>query len=264
MGVHNIEKLDYPNSIESILNYASIEEDKRKKYNLPRNIEKAFGRTCGKRALDWGEYQDVIYSFLSLYAIGLRAYNPNDIEIRTLKKGYRLIRVDLMLGDDIIWNSTLLKGLNDTHSPLVQNLNENKELQKFTTRYISIGNIMPTWPNGNKAKGLQENLCFDIPELYYGGKNQEWFNIMAQQFSNAYLDELLIDVNADYTKGLKTFLESLGDPESYTAYLKHVNNVIEHRTIAIEKWLDQNKPKFKGLHTRFSQWSQDADGSTQS
>ena len=254
MGSHHKEDLDYPNTIGDIFYYASIEQNERNKHNLPLNIEKAFGRTCGSLALNWGKYQDVMYSFPSLYAIGLKAYNPSEITIRQVTYRRAIVRTDLMLEDKLVWSHKFLKDLYDNHSPLVQKLNENKELMKFANRYFSIGNVMPIWPNGNEAKGAQENLCFDIPELYYGNKNKAWFDILAKQFPNAYLDTLFTDVNADYKHGLKTFLEGFSDPDCYTTYLKHVNSVIEYRTLAIEAWLSENKPKHKGLYTRFSEW----------
>ena len=254
MGKHNVDGLDYPDSVGEILRYASINQNDRNKHNLPLNMEKAFGRTCGTRVLDWGEYQDVIYSFLSLYTIGLKAYNSDTIAIRSVRQSYRPPRIDLILDNKIVWNSNLLKELYDLDSPLVQELNKNKELQKFANRYFSIGNVMPIWPNGNEAKGLHENLCFDIPELYYGNKNKEWFAFLALQFPNAFLDTILTDVGADYTHGLKRFFESLSNPDAYTTYLMHVNSVIEYRTFAIESWLAQNRPRFKALYTRFSEW----------
>ncbi|MCR5746572.1 MAG: hypothetical protein K6G03_02595 [Lachnospiraceae bacterium] len=72
--------------------------------------------------------------------------------------------------------------------------------------------------------------------------------------SYAFLDTLFTEVNADYTKGLDQFFESVSSRYCYTEYLKHVNAVIEYRTLAIEAWLTKNKPKFKKLYTRFSEW----------
>ena len=264
MTQHKNDRLTIPRTIEEIINWKVIDYNDRPNRNYPKDSETMF--KIQRRDLGWGEFTDVMYSFHSLYALGIMAYNPEAVDYR---KGKNLDKTDKVClfytkqPKQLVWSANDIQKKYINHDGLVTNLNQNSELKKFAKHYFSLGNIIPIWPEGNKAKGNQESVFLDIPELYFNSCNEfldrkktvSWFTILKDTFDNIFLDELLSDelftcdktykANKDiiniykFEYLCKSFKE--GRVDLYTKYLKHANSIIRHRNEELEKWLEKNK-----------------------
>ena len=212
---------------------ANTHVDNRAALNFPRDVETWFKPETS--ALTWGKTVDVMYSFKSIYALGVWAYNfsSGNFEIKNNKLRYRP-------EDCLLWNGDLLLRIQDYDKyGLAQKLNNNEDMKYFARHYFSLGNLMPIWPGGNVSKGNQNNAFFDIPELYYH-YHRTWFDVIRRGFENVFLDDLFTDVGATYDHGLKEFFNSIHSEESFNAFLHHVVTVIKTRDEKIKNWMSDN------------------------
>ena len=89
MAQHKNDQLTIPRTIEEIINWKVIDYNDRPNHNYPKDSETMF--KIQRRDLGWGEFTDVMYSFHSLYALGIMAYNPEAVDYR---KGKNLDKTD--------------------------------------------------------------------------------------------------------------------------------------------------------------------------
>ncbi|MCR5324447.1 MAG: hypothetical protein K6E85_14405 [Lachnospiraceae bacterium] len=162
---NKMNRLRIPDTIESILEWTCISQDQRNipeverkpktKYLLipqnernegdiwPKNMELYFRTT--RTALEWGDYTDVIYSFKSVYALGLWSYNSKDLfELRKFYKDHRIESIVLYYipKNSSVRTSDFLCSIQSSMD-LVEKLNSNMRLKEFAKMYFSIGNMMP-------------------------------------------------------------------------------------------------------------------------
>ena len=235
-----------PETVTDMLQWINMSDKEKAQNGWPSHIE-----VCNKAAikkLGWGKDSntDTLYSFSSIYALGLWAYNSGNCKICNDYQGKSLKTTTIRYKNDgkLVWN----KDSYDRHSRRDDNvefekLNENPKLQEFAEICFQIGNIVPVWPGANETKGNQNLYYYDLPEIFFAHKkNAYWFNVLRDRLPNTFLDSLLningTDASIEYnTKGLDKFLNNTRTPEAYNAYLEHVINVIKDRTEKIKEVL---------------------------
>lgn len=204
------EKLDFIKriaTVEDILtwkngNYLSVEE-----YNSDKI-----------RKLGW-EKTDVLYSFLSIYTIGMYAFYPE-----------RYYKINSVIKErDTGRRIYSDKFITEEHHKCKE-LNGFLEKKGFIAHYYDIGNVIPIWPGGNVNKGTLS--LYDLPELYFTvEENRRWVQSLCEIYPNAFLDEVLntawlCDKHGEYTndppmfhfQSVCEFLNSIGgSQDEYSA-----------------------------------------------
>lgn len=195
--------------------------------------------------LGW-ELTDVMYSFLSIYAIGMLAFYPDKY-----KKTNCMI-YDNKTNKRVYTNAFIFEEYKECID-----LNSYLEDSEFILHYFDIGNVIPMWPGGNKDKGTVS--IFDLPELYFGKKeNRLWMKILQGVYKNSFLDEVentawLCDSREEDTNNLplirfdsmSEFLESIcGDSDeletrikSYKCFMARVIGIIKKRNKLLENYI---------------------------
>lgn len=177
---------------------------------------------------------DVLYSFLSIYALGVWVYNKdleifqcdeNRIKVRTKKDGKY---------NQYLYSKKFLLSLQKKPIAGIQVKELNEFLQNFIKVFFSVGNLIPMWPGGNTLKGNQNNGFMDIPELYFT-KYEAWYKFLAQH-ENAYLQEMTryMKENKENLGSLKSFLGMFHSIEDYKNYVEHIIEIIINREKAIK------------------------------
>ena len=233
MTRHRNPDIRKPVTIQDNLLLATAHTKDQNQHKLPKDMETWFKPETS--ALTWGKTVDVMYSFKSIYALGVWAYNfsSGNFEIKNNKLRYRP-------EDCLLWNGDLLLRIQDYDKyGLAQKLNNNEDMKYFARHYFSLGNLMPIWPGGNVPKGNQNNSFFDLPELYFQ-HHKTWFNVIKNGFDNVFFDDLFTDVGAVYDKGLEAFVNSINSEENYNKFLHHVVTVTRTREERIKKWMSDN------------------------
>ena len=165
-------------------------------------------------------YSDVLYSFKSIYLMGMNAFYGNklvDVCGLTLRPSKR----------ENAHQKAYSKEFIEMHIDECAELNECCEIQKFISLYETKGNLIPIWPGGNAHRGLYH--CYDNPDIYFNAPQMltlsKWFFM---QKNNSYMfgENSIIDGKQ---KDLKTkdLLEM--DKEMYLKYMDHVLKVIIDR-----------------------------------
>ena len=190
--------------------------------------------------LKWGRDTDVLYSFLLTYKLGLEVTNSK--KFIELKKIYM--------------NENKLKRLN-TMSPnflyfcskdsAFESLNNNDYMLEFLDLYFSIGNVIPIWPGGNKARGMKG--IYDIPEIFFN-MYPLWRDELIRQYDNTiFLDDVVKESRYENTlkdyPGLFMSINRLKKAISennqiYNDYLCHRNSVIRSREQKITEYIKSN------------------------
>ena len=184
--------------------------------------------------LEW-KHTDALYSFLGIYALGVYAYNDKN-HFKVTKCLVKDNETDVK-----IYN---LKYLSKIQSDKRYELKElNNVIKRFIKRYSQLGNVFPTWPGGNTARGNASNGCFDIPELYFAIE-YEWFLALRR----IYKDTIFFDghINRGTPKlnkysSLDCFLKTIDTPEKYTAFLDRICRTIDRRTEELEEEYSRRK-----------------------
>ncbi len=172
------------------------------------------------------ENRDVLYSFLGIYTIGLWVFYPDEFT----RKNVIIRPKDRPKMKKVSFNFLYEKCENVEHRYLkYKRVNELDELKKYIGNYDLCGNVIPIWPGGNIAKGMQ--YCFDIPDIYF---NQEkvslWTKVLQQKYETSFLQGIIDSI---YGKEMETFLNEM-DKEGYKEFLKHCVKIIRDRTNLIE------------------------------
>ena len=217
-----------------------------------RSVEE-INKETSKR-IGWTDYNDVLYSFLLTYKLGLEIISEDDFNrcageyIKEYKEKFKSCNLNT--------NSTRFLYY-CSKDDAFKSLNGRKEYEDFIKLYFSIGNLIPVWPGGNEARGKMG--VYDMPEIFFG-KYIEYTKVLAKQYKETKLDEI---INANgwivcrrEKDGLKIRIsekeaefgsikelkdEMKKDNELYYYYLRHRNKVIEKRKEKIEQYLSSIK-----------------------
>lgn len=162
-------------------------------------------------ALGWIK-TDTMYSFLGIYAIGLKAFYPERFSC----------------SGNIIYTKEKTRAYSKRyitkHYMEFTKLNELPDLKIFLNLYLTLGNVIPMWPGGNVNRGMGH--CYDLPEVYFN-RNQEWAKILSKTYENACLDTIienkhdinlpdLLRLNEDgYIKFLQYIVENIQSRNNY-------------------------------------------------
>lgn len=155
--------------------------------NSKVSLEKDYRKETHK--LGWGNYTDVLYSFLGVFVVGLKVYCGSK-EYANLKE---ILAKEIQISVHQIeysWNfvTTFVKHYSEKDKDnkikiAVDELKNLKEMKEFINVYSSIGNVYPIWPGGNEHKGTGTNGCYDIPDIYF---NKEDIRNYSKHFFNAF------------------------------------------------------------------------------
>ena len=196
---------------------------------------------------------DVLYSFLSIFSLGIYAYNNNVITGPEMP-----IMLENSNNSIKIRSKAFLKELLEYHeendeyslkneiSVYIYEYNESKEKkeikinikelvkfldEKFCKCYFSVGNLIPIWPGGNSSKGCN---FIDIPNLYFN-RYINWFNFL-KQIDYSYLDELVL-FNFQTTE---LFYKKISSEKEYKSFVCYVNKFIIERKKSIKKYFESD------------------------
>lgn len=169
-------------------------------------------------------YTDVLYSFKSMYLLGIKAFYPGLVEVcgRTLRPINRNSTRALAYSEDFILSCIDKCG----------NLNNYSGLQQFIELYEKIGNVIPVWPGANVHRG--QFYCYDCPDIYFNNDKIKFYALSYyQKYVNSYMsgDDAIID-----GKGQNISVTSLinMDEDEYKDYINHAIRVINCRTEKLE------------------------------
>jgi len=224
-----------------------LDKDQCEKENVEHIIHLSVEETNSENAknLKWTEYTDVLYSFLLTYKLGLEIISEDDF-CRCAKeyKNYRDLRRLNTNSPQFLYFCSNDKAFMD--------LNNCQEYKDFLGLYFTIGNLIPTWPGGNEARGKMG--LYDIPEIFFR-KYNTWTKALLKQYPNANMDRiinsetfLVCRKNADSfrIKGYRNAFNNIlqlkqmmkNNKDLYFDYLKHRNDVIRQRQKALNNILE--------------------------
>jgi len=197
------------NSVKDIIDWKN---DKKSK-----SIEQKYEKET--KLLEW-EKTDVLYSFLGIYVIGLKAFYPEKFNCSK-----RIIKVK---DQNQRAYSNKYVSAHYIDFPL---LNECTELKSYIEIYDKIGNVIPIWPGGNAHRGKSQ--CYDIAEIYFGKYNR-MASALTEIYKNSFMDGIITkDINLDDILNL--------DEYGYIEFLKYICKTIKFRTEEINNVLKDDE-----------------------
>jgi hypothetical protein len=195
------------------------------------SLEKDYREETNK--LGWGDYTDVLYSFLGVFVVGLKVYCGSD-EPANLKE---ILATEMQISayqKEYSWNfiRTFVKHYSEKDKDnkikiAVDELKNLKEMESFINVISSIGNVYPIWPGGNKDKGTGTNGCYDIPDIYL---NKEDIRNYSKHFFNTFCTNNFMEniIDGDYhTLTHDSILHF--DRNKYRNFLIHIHDTICER-----------------------------------
>ena len=224
------KKENYSKEIIHIKNVKTVEQMFEWKNQKTRvEVEKLYKEIISND-LEW-ENTDVLYSFLGIYALGVYAYND--------KSKFNVTQHEIRIGDgkQKLYSKEFLSSIQSSKEYDVSKLNE--VIEPFLNKYSKIGNVFPIWPGGNKAKGLANIGCFDVPELFFA-KYYEWFKTLLKVYRSNICFEGYIDKGKPKLKkysSLEHFLKSVDSPEKYEKFIESICKIIDNRTNDLMKYV---------------------------
>ncbi len=246
------KEVKLPRSVSELLEWKN-QKSEQKDINWPVSVEKQNEEEINSLGWDKTEslcVSDTLYSFLSIYSIGVWFYNKDKcLAIKPkMKKIY--INIPRISKDKKGKGSTsksrplcsahLLSELQKSEGEFKDyqiNVEElNKVIQPFIDVYFELGNTSPIWPAGNQQKGNQNLGFMDIPELYFH-QFKSWYEILCKAYPNASLDKLNVDEQK--YESLYMFLSSLEDEDAYAKYIDYVVKVINNRNSSMKKEIEK-------------------------
>lgn len=181
--------------------------------------------------LGWGDYKDVLYSFLGIYTLGVYIFAKDK------KSRYSI-------GEDKIIRIAGTKRWLYSRKYIKEHLNEfseltnTKEIMDFAEVYNSEGNIIPIWPGGNEFKGKAG--CYDIPDIFFSkyGNMEEIYiqHILHKNIEDVALTRFI--TKSPYVDAIEDIFDY--DVNKYKEFVGHIVNEIKTRTKEIENLYKQN------------------------
>lgn len=164
-------------------------------------------------------YSDVLYSFKSIYLLGMKAYYSELLEVcgLTMRPVERENAWKLAYSEDFLMK----------HIDKCGELNQCKELQEFISLYETKGNVIPIWPGGNVHKG--QFWCYDNPDIYFNdpkivGQAISFFETKDKSFMIGKKSV----IGGAYKKLTIEKYVGMGE-KAYRKYITHVVHVISGR-----------------------------------
>ena len=176
---------------------------------------------AGGQKIEWC-YTDVLYSFKSMYLLGIVAKCPelNLVEVcgHTIRPQNRNSPRELAYSEDFILRCIDKCG----------KLNNYPKLQQFIDVYETAGNVIPVWPGANVHRG--QFCCYDCPDIYFNDEKIRAHALLYyQKYSNVYMCgvDAIID-GAYHSKSVISLINM--DEGEYENYIKHAIRIINNRT----------------------------------
>ena len=169
------------------------------------------------------EKKDVLYSFIGLYQIGIYVYYPKACK----RTNYTIKSSDGKTFMGLQYLTEIIDG-----KPRFEQFDKlNKVIEKSHLLDVihSSGNVIPIWPGGNIDKGTRAG-CFDLPDIYFGYKYRDWFELLCMKYPLAHLECL----NDDYAFDTKEFLDRM-NKRTYKEFLDHAVAIINLRKDLLEE-----------------------------
>ena len=222
-----MEEKKIPTTVEEILYWKS----KKSELNVEKNNQE-YTEKCGGEKVT-----DVLFSFLSIYAIGVWVYNKDNKDLFSVSNKIWVKKVKNKKRNQILCSKDFLKKIQSNAIAGIKVNELNEDLKDYASVYFDVGNLIPLWPGGNTMKGNQNNGFMDVPELFFC-KFYEWYQILSKR-DDAYLDDMTkyLEDNKSACENLETFLNSVNTKEKYKKYIEHVVTIIKNRTKEIEQSL---------------------------
>ena len=181
------------------------------------------------KALGWGNFTDVLYSFLGIFALGVYILDSNNENKKYSVGNDQVIRIIGTKGQRLYTNKYIQE-----HFSEFSELAGEEEIVKFAKVYDSIGNIIPIWPGGNEFKG--KSPCYDIPDIFF----QEFMpmeKLYVEQILKLNLKSVALtrfDIGSTpYVCTVKDILNY--EKNDYLKFVQHVVDEIELRTKEIDE-----------------------------
>lgn len=184
---------------------------------------------------------DTLFSFISLYAIGIYIFNRQKradlfsvnnrilfINDKPNGKKYRQVLASQMFINNLI----------NSNQHTLLDLNElNTVFNKFVNVYFKSGNVIPMWPGGNMMKGNQNLGYYDITSIFFH-RFPKYYDMLKNSIIPTFFD----DYSKEYImeqrfEDLNSLLNSMPTTKDYENYLKECITIINKRTDAINEYL---------------------------
>ena len=177
----------------------------------------------GGQKIEWC-YTDVLYSFKSMYLLGIKAKHQELVEVcgHTIRPQNRNSPRELAYSEDFILSCV----------DKCRELNNYQGLQQFIDVYETVGNVIPVWPGANVHRG--QFCCYDCPDIYFNNeKIRDHALAFYNKYSNSYMcgDDAII-AGIYNNMSVKSLINM--DKDEYENYIEHAINVIKWRTKKIE------------------------------
>lgn len=246
-----INEQELPSSVIDLLKWKNTKlKREANEKSWPDSVEK---KNISEICLLWDKTEDLhltdtLYSFLSIYAIGVWIYNQEKclaikpdmkkiyIEIPRVcadKKGKgSTSKSRVLCAKQLLLDLQNPDGKSKEYKIEVDELNE--KIQPFIEVYFDLGNTTPIWPGGNGDRGNQNLGYMDMPELYFH-EYKSWYEILCKTFPQAHLEVLSVD-EPKYTS-LYSFLSSIKTVDDYLNFIEYIVGVINVRSSKMEEEL---------------------------
>lgn len=184
-------------------------------------------REVTEKILGWGEYTDVLYSFLGIFVLGVYIFEENKENKYTVGK------------DNIIRLKNEKKRLY-SRKYITDHFEDFKdvaeELKELAEVYCSIGNVIPVWPGANELRGKLN--CYDIPDIFFP-KFREMEEVYLRYILNKEPAEVCMTRILTDSPKISNIEKILSfSKDEYRSFVKQAVNEIKERTREIgEKWL---------------------------
>ncbi|MCM1087793.1 MAG: hypothetical protein NC419_06525 [Muribaculaceae bacterium] len=164
-------------------------------------------------------YTDVLYSFKSMYLLGIKAFYPELVEVC----GQTFRPANGASTRELAYNKKFLLNYVDK----CDCLNGYSKLEEFIELYETIGNVIPVWPGANVHRG--QFGCYDCPDIYFNDEKIKphalsYYRDCPKSFMIG--SEMIID--GSYKDITVSGLINM-DKDEYEGYIQHAITVIKKR-----------------------------------
>lgn len=164
-------------------------------------------------------YTDVLYSFKSMYLLGIKAFYPKLVEVcgMTLRPANRTSKRALAYSGEFLLSCVDRCG----------KLNDYVKLQEFIDVYEMIGNVIPVWPGANVHRG--QFGCYDCPDVYFNDpKIKDYANMYFEGKTGVLIQGGKSVIGGQFRGVTVADLVNL-NKDGYERYINHALDVIKYR-----------------------------------
>lgn len=190
------------------------------------------------KKLHWGDFVDVLYSFVGIISLGLYIKNKGKYDIwnngkiayRIKPKGQKVQQLGTI--------NNLNRLLDDNDSEMLELLN-NEYIIEFAKVYDSVGNLIPIWPGGNEFKGkaiINGKYAYDIPNIFF-----KEYGVMQKMYLEKVLNISVKDAALErFLSNKSVLIESVEqiqafDENEYYSFIKMIVEEIKTRSEELKK-----------------------------